>query len=158
MQTTEQSHNGGQSLVDFFIRNTFKSTLQLFVSVRGDERRSLLALVHEGLEGGITCLLEFKVVSEACFDKSVNFLFEVEELLRELFGSRQHFFILYNLEASGFDVATHRVNNWDQSSLVADENFIHKLEIFGTLIVKHILASCLFFYDCLVSEGNQFLD
>ena len=116
-----------------------------------------MALVHKSLERGVARLLEFKVVSETCFNKCVDFLFEVEQLLSELLRRCQHFFILHNLETPRFNVAAHSVDNWDQSNFVSDEHFVHELKIFRALIIEHVLAARFFFYDLLSSESNQFL-
>ena len=116
-----------------------------------------MALVHKSSERGVTRLLEFKVVSETCFNKCVDFLFEVEQLLSELLRSCQHFFILHNLETPRFNVAAHSVYNWDQSNFVSDEHFVHELKIFRALIIEHVLAARFFFHDLLSSESNQFL-
>ena len=68
VETAEQSHYSRQSLINFFIRSTLDPTNQLLVRIPGDEVWSLVALVHEGLEGGITCHLEFEIVAETCLN------------------------------------------------------------------------------------------
>jgi hypothetical protein len=84
METAEESDNIVKPLFNFDVTELLESLLELVVTVEGNVVRSLIALVHEILEGHISCFLELHVVVKCHLDEDIHGGLELEKFGGEL--------------------------------------------------------------------------
>ena len=117
---------------------------------------AFIALIHEVLEGQISCFLEFDIVLEGRSDNSIHFLLKEQELPGELEWVFQVFLAFHYLSSFLHYEGVHFLDDKLQSGLDSGEDLIHLLELVNFAVVEHELAPCLLDCECFGLILNSF--
>ena len=117
---------------------------------------ALVALVHEVLEGQISCFLELDIVLEGSGDDSIHLLLKLQEPPGELEWVFQVFLALHYFSSFLHYEGVHFLDDKLQSGLDSGEHLIHLLELLNFAVVEHELAPCLLDCECFGLILNSF--